>query len=144
MEENKKPNIIIAILLSLLVLILFFITYTIAALLCSLIYTLLSYVPIIEWLIGMLLKSWDSSFDIVITVTSLIFAGISTAYITSKISKNDNTINLSFTISSIILIIIQSLSLLVNLMYHEAIYINVIMIIFGIIVAVSTIKELKK
>ena len=99
MVENKKPNIIIAILLSLLVLILFFVTYTIGVLLCSLIYTLLSYVPIIEWLIGMLLKSWDSSLNIVITVTSLIFAGISTAYITSKISKNDNTMNLSFTIS---------------------------------------------
>ena len=138
---NCKRNIMLAVLLSiifaLLELVLFYIADFVAVFILALIFGVLSYIPILNIITNLLFTITGNAADIFTVTAGAILAAGATAFIMSKISKNKETLNRSFCISSIILVVLNVLFLIVNLIHNDPCYTNAVMIFLGICVFFS-------
>jgi hypothetical protein len=119
----------------------FYVAYLISTLIFAFLFTAISYIPILNLIIKFLFSVADSAPDMVMVGISATSAAFVSWLAIDKISKNESNTKLSIKISSVILILINVLSMIVNIMHHDACYVNLVMIIVGILAFTSFKNE---
>lgn len=117
--SHPKPNIIKAILSTILALLVFGLTYILARLIIVGIASVLSCIPII----GTLINSPD---NILPDILPAAVAYLLTVLIIEKCNKNPGTQALTCSITGMSIIVVHILSLILNLRYNESIWLNII------------------
>lgn len=120
---NEKPNILKAIIFSILAFLGFYLAMLIIALILSVVFLVLSKIPIVSIIVSKI----DYEY---ITV---LFSGVITKVIIEALNKNIPTRKIAFILTGIYLIILNVVSLIANIAYREAILTNILVIIAGII-----------
>lgn len=141
---QTRPKIFKAILTSVLAFIIFFVVYFLVYIICGLAIDLLLGIPVIGWLIDLLFFFRGDSPKLVL---SLLSPGVSywvTIIIQEKISKDAPTMGLSCILLGVGVALLQVLSLVLNLIYGESIWTNIVLIITGCIFLFNGIGEIKK
>lgn len=132
---QTKPKIFKAIAISFVCLILFYLSYFLIYLIIGGAITVLSKLPFIGWIIGMLFKSRGDSPDMMLALLCPTAAYFISSYVILSMEKlNIKTRNIASKILGILLIILNVLAILINLKYVEisAILKNICVTIAGI------------
>ncbi len=137
----KKPSIILSFLLSVCALIVFYFSYIIIYLVMSGAFYALRNIPLIGPLFA-LLYSEDAPFTLLMLGVPT-FTYVLVCALLKKVTKNPATTNLSSRILGIFLVLINLVSLILNLAYHET---NLIItnIAIGIVGIAFIIKDFSK
>ena len=128
---NKAKAILASIPLSVLSLLVFYLIYGIVFLIISLVFWLISYIPILNILVDLLLRIGENSSDMVAIILSstIAYYGLNKA---KDIIKQAEIQKYTLMFTGICLIILNALSLIINLMHNDAIIVNIVVAIVGI------------
>ena len=130
----KNPKIFVSILSAFAALVAFFISYLIIYLILGLIVEFVIDIPLIGFLFQKLLfVRGDSAASFVGTFSSLIAAVITIIFI-YIINKHEPTCKLTCSISGITMMVVQGVSLIINLLSGAGIWINIMQIVAGYII----------
>lgn len=129
---KPKPHIFKAILFSLLSLIVFGLAYILTFLIVGGIIYLLTLIPIVNKLIGWLFYIRGDTPNSMLILLSTIIAYVVTTEIHERIIKDDPTTGLSCILTGSYIALLQIASLIINIMYGDPFFINIVQIIAGI------------
>ena len=142
MEEHvsgmkKITSLILAILFSLLWLIAFYLMFAVSALLFSLIFTLLINTPIINTLIDLWFHVRGDSPDMLMQLISPAIAYYTVGAISDKLVKNEEARRLSLLCTGVCLIVLNIISLVINLLSNASLFANIVVTITGVIFVIK-------
>lgn len=134
---TEKPHIVKAILSAILALIAFGAVYFLAFLILGGIIYLLSQVPVVNLLVDLIFYLRGDSPTMMLTILSTITAYIATKTFLAKFSRTRSTERLAGILSGSLIVIIHVISFLLNLVYGESVFPNIIQAIAGILMVCS-------
>lgn len=130
---NNKPKVFKAIAIAVLGILLFYFSYIIAYLIIGGAIQFLSAIPLIGTLLGWFFSLRGDTPDMMLSLVIPAISYFVVMLVQEKINKHDLTRGLSCKILGICLIVLNALSLVLNLLYGEGILKNIIQIITGVV-----------
>lgn len=130
---KSHPNILKSIFISILTLLVFALVYFITFLLLGGIIYLLTKIPLIGTLISWLFSLRGDSPDMVLAILAPAIAYYTSIAVAAKMGKDNPTINLSYILLGIYILVIHVPSLIINLVNGEWFFPNITQSIAGIV-----------
>lgn len=127
-----KPNVFKSILLSVVAFIVFFLCYILSSFVILFAFGILSKIPIVNTLLGWLFHSRGDSPGELTVILSAVISYVATTSLVEKISKETATGGLSVVLSGSYILIIQSISLIINIVSGGPFIINIVLIVSSI------------
>lgn len=141
---SNKPKVFKAIITSIVAFAVFSAVCFLVYFICGLAINLLLEIPVIGWLIELLFFFRGDSPDMVLSILSPGVAFFVTMTIQEKINKEAPTRGLSCVLLGIFIVLLHIVSLIINLIYGDGIFKNIIPIIAGCIIFSGGMGELKE
>ena len=132
--KETKPRVFKAIMTALLGLTVFGLVYLLSYLIIGGIINLLLQIPVLDKLIGWIFRLRGDTPDMMLSILSPILAYYCTIAAQASINKDKPTRGLSCVLIGIIIMVIQVLSVFINLIYGDGILKNVTQAIAGFII----------
>jgi hypothetical protein len=136
--RQEKTNIIGSILasipLSVLGLLEFYLIYGITLLVVSFVFWIISYIPILNILVEWLLRLGENTPDMFAMMVAVTLAYFGTVATTARIVKKEKTLKFTLILMGICLLLLNAIFLIINSIYHDAILINIILSIVGVVI----------
>ena len=131
-----KPNVFKSIITSIAAFILFFLLFTLSFLAIQLVFLLLSKIPIVNTILAWLFKARGDTPSLFSLFLSAVISYTATTTLMEKINKDEATEGLSIILSGSYIFIIQSISLIINLVSKNSFLINIVLIVSSIFLIV--------
>ena len=141
---SSKPKVFKAIITSLLAYAIFSAVYFIVYLIFGLAIDFLLEIPVIGWLIDLLFFFRGDTPDMMLSLLSPGIAYLVTMAAQLKINKETPTRGLSCILLGIFIMLLHIVSLIINLIYGDGIFKNIIQAIAGFFIFSSGLGELKE
>lgn len=138
MSEQKHP--IQAFFIALLGLVIFAALYFIASLILSVVMYVLVNIPLIGSILSLAMKYTNNTLDCAIILIATYVSLVSSLHVSSKLTPNYPTYRLCCIIIGVILVAVHSVSLILNIIYGEAFFANIVQGIAGLI-AIGLYKD---
>ena len=129
---NEKPNIVNAILLSFLAFFIFFIVYILCSIIVAFIFLIISKIPLISTLVGWLFYARGDTPSVFTILFSAVISYAATTEVLERLNNNVKTEALSLILTGSYVLPIQAISLVINLVYGDPFFINIVLIISSI------------
>ena len=142
--HQKKPKVFKAIMTALLGLLIFGVVYFLSYLIVGGIIALLLKIPVIDTLLGWLFRLRGDTPDMMLSMLSPTIAYFVTISAQTVINKDGPTRGMSCVILGIVIMVIHTLSIVINLIHGEGILKNIIQAIAGFIIYNSGKGDLKE
>lgn len=127
-----KPNVFKSILFSILSFLVFFLSFLISSFAILFVFGILSRIPIVNTLLGWFFKSRGDTPSLLTLFLSAVISYVATTSLVEKISKETATGGLSLVLSGSYILIIQSISLIINIVSGGPFIINIVLIVSSI------------
>lgn len=131
-----KPNVFKSIINSIAAFIVFFLLFTLSILAIQLVFLLLSKIPIVNTILAWLFKVRGDTPSLFSLFLSAVISYTATTTLMEKINKDEATEGLSIILSGSYILIIQSISLIINLVSKNSFLINIVLIVSSIFLIV--------
>lgn len=136
MEQREKPQVGRAILFGIIALFVFYVCYLVLTLAVSLVFTLLSKIPIINRLVAALFEIRGDSPSILAAFIAFIYSYSATEWVLGRFCDIRATEQLSWIITGVLLLILNALFLFSNISSGQPFILNIIFCICGIVMIV--------
>ena len=141
---KNKPKVFKAILTSILAFIVFALVYIAAYLIFGGLILLLSKIPLIGSLVDLIFYFRGDSPDLMLSLLCPGIAYIVTMATQAAVNKDAPTRGLCSILLGVGIVLLQAVSLVLNLIYGESIWTNIVLIITGCIIFSSGYGEIKE
>ena len=148
-EQKQKSaietvkSIIPSILFSILGVLGFYLVYGLIFFLIALVLLGMSYVPVLNLINKLMFIISDNTPDIFAMMLAVSFAYLCTMGIAERIIKKEKTLNFTLILMGIYLVVLNVIFLMANLIYHEAILVNIVLAIAGMAIFYKGKKEVQ-
>lgn len=138
---NKAKSIFLSVVFSVIGLLEFYMIYGLGILIVGLLFLVISYIPILSAIVNWLLRIGENTPDAFAIMIAGFLAYFGTMATGEHIIKEKKTLKLTLMLMGILLAALNAIFLIVNLLYSDAILVNIILAFAGIVIFITGKNE---